>query len=295
MPDIMGAKDIAFPHLGIYLENVPKSFTIFGFTIALYGVVIGIGMLLGILLAAHIAKKENMNPDVIWDFAIYAVIFAIIGARLYYVAFSWNQYKDNLLSIFYLRQGGLAIYGGVIGGFATLFIYSHIKKINPFKIGDCAVFGLVIGQIVGRWGNFFNREVFGGYTDSLFAMRLPVDAVRASDIKQTHLDGMAAMGDVNFIQVHPTFLYEGVWNLCLLIAMLHRRRNPYRPVIDSGYTDSSITAAWFCDVHRSSDCRYRNKNEIKKETGLACFFLYTVKRKIQLLTISVLSIQKGDC
>ena len=225
MPDIMGAKDIAFPQLGIYLENVPKSFTIFGFTIALYGVVIGIGMLLGILLAAHIAKKENMNPDVIWDFAIYAVIFAIIGARLYYVAFSWNQYKDNLLSIFYLRQGGLAIYGGVIGGFATLFIYSHIKKINPFKIGDCAVFGLVIGQIVGRWGNFFNREVFGGYTDSLFAMRLPVDAVRASDIKQTHLDGMAAMGDVNFIQVHPTFLYEGVWNLCLLIAMFVFRKH----------------------------------------------------------------------
>ena len=104
MPDIMGAKDIAFPHLGIYLENVPKSFTIFGFTIALYGVVIGMGMLLGILLAAHIAKKENMNPDVIWDFAIYAVIFAIIGARLYYVAFSWDQYKDNLLSIFYLDR-----------------------------------------------------------------------------------------------------------------------------------------------------------------------------------------------
>lgn len=225
MPDIIGAKDIAFPHLGIYLENVPKSFTIFGFTIALYGVVIGIGMLLGILLAAHIAKKENMNPDVIWDFAIYAVIFAIIGARLYYVAFSWDQYKDNLLSIFYLRQGGLAIYGGVIGGFATLFIYSYTKKINPFKIGDCAVFGLVIGQIVGRWGNFFNREVFGGYTDSLFAMRLPVDAVRASDIKQTHLDGMAAMGDVNFIQVHPTFLYEGVWNLCLLIAMFVFRKH----------------------------------------------------------------------
>lgn len=225
MPDIMGAKDIAFPHLGIYLENVPKSFTIFGFTIALYGVVIGIGMLLGILLAAHIAKKEQMNPDVIWDFAIYAVIFAIIGARLYYVAFSWDQYKDNLLSIFNTRQGGLAIYGGVIGGFATLFIYSHIKKLNPFKIGDCAVFGLVLGQIMGRWGNFFNREVFGGYTDSVFAMRLPVDAVRASDIKQTHLDGMAAMGNVNFIQVHPTFLYEGVWNLALLIIMYVFRKH----------------------------------------------------------------------
>lgn len=228
MPDIMGAKDIAFPNLGIYLENVPKSFTVFGFTIALYGVVIGIGMLLGILLAAHIAKKENMNPDTIWDFAIYAVIFSIIGARLYYVAFSWDLYKDDLLSILNTRQGGLAIYGGVIGGFTTLFVYCHIKKISPFQIGDCSVFGLVLGQIIGRWGNFFNREVFGGYTDSLFAMRLPVDAVRAGDIKQTHLDGMAAMGDVNFIQVHPTFLYEGVWNLCLLIAMcLFRRHKKY--------------------------------------------------------------------
>ena len=133
MPDIMGAKDIAFPHLGIYLENVPKSFTIFGFTIALYGVVIGMGMLLGILLAAHIAKKENMNPDVIWDFAIYAVIFAIIGARLYYVAFSWDQYKDNLIHILYFREGGLAIFGGVIAAVITFYVYVKIKKQNFFK------------------------------------------------------------------------------------------------------------------------------------------------------------------
>ena len=219
----MGINDIAFPHLGIYLENVPKSFSVFGFEIALYGLIIGIGVICGVLMAVHIAKLEKMDPDIIWDFAIYAVIFSVIGARIYYVVFSWDLYKDNLISIFNTRQGGLAIYGGVIGAFSTLFVYSRIKKLSPYQIGDCGVYGLVLGQVIGRWGNFFNREAFGGFTDSLFSMRLPVDAVRAKDIAQSHLDGMAQMatdGAVNFIQVHPTFLYEGIWNLCLLIAML---------------------------------------------------------------------------
>lgn len=111
----------------------------------------------------------------------------------------------------------------MIGAFATLFVYSRIKKRSPYQIGDCGVYGLVLGQIIGRWGNFFNREAFGSFTDSLFAMRLPLDAVRVKDVAQSHLDGMAQMssdGAVNFIQVHPTFLYEGVWNLCLLVVML---------------------------------------------------------------------------
>lgn len=228
MPDIMGANDIAFPHLGIYLENVPKSFFIFGFEVALYGIIIYIGIILGVLLAAKVAKLEGVDADIIWDFAIYAVIFSVIGARIYYVIFSWDMYKDNLWNILNLRQGGLAIYGAVIAAFITLFIFCRIKKISPYQIGDCGVHGLVIGQIVGRWGNFFNREVFGGYTDSLFAMRLPVDSVRPWDIAQSHLEGKAAMGDVNFIQVHPTFLYEGVWNLGLLIFMLiYRKRKKY--------------------------------------------------------------------
>lgn len=228
MPDMMDVKDIAFPHLGIYLENIPRKFSIFGFDIAFYGVIIGIGVLLGVLMAVHMAKKEKMDPDIIWDFAIYAVIFSVIGARLYYVAFSWNQYKDNLLSILNTRQGGLAIYGGVIGAFLTLFIYSKIKKLSPYKIGDCGVFGLVLGQIIGRWGNFFNREAFGQYTDSLLAMRLPVDAVRAQDITESHLAGIMAMGDVNFIQVHPTFFYEGIGNLIVLVCMyLYHKKKKY--------------------------------------------------------------------
>ena len=219
----MGINDIAFPHLGIYLENVPKSFSVFGFQIAFYGLIIGLGVICGVLMAVHIAKLEKMDSDIIWDFAIYAVIFSVIGARLYYVLFSWDLYKNNLLSIFNTRQGGLAIYGGVLGAFATLFVYCRIKKLSPYQIGDCGVYGLVLGQIIGRWGNFFNREAFGSFTDSLFAMRLPLDAVRVKDVAQSHLDGMARMssdGAVNFIQVHPTFLYEGVWNLCLLAVML---------------------------------------------------------------------------
>ena len=159
MPDIMDVKDIAFPNLGIYFEGLPRSFTIFGFEIAFYGLIIGIGVVLGVLMAVHIAKWEQMDPDIIWDFAIYAVLFSVIGARIYYVVFSWDMYKNNLLSIFNTRQGGMAIYGGVIGAFATLFIYCRIKKLSPYQIGDCGVYGLVLGQIIGRWGNFFNRRV----------------------------------------------------------------------------------------------------------------------------------------
>ena len=131
---MMNAGDIAFPHLGIYLENVPRSFTVFGFEIAFYGLIIGIGVLAGILMAVHQAKVSGENPDTIWDFAIYAVIFSVIGARIYYVIFAWDYYKDNLLSIFNTRNGGMAIYGGVIGAFLTLFLYCKIKKINPNTI-----------------------------------------------------------------------------------------------------------------------------------------------------------------
>lgn len=224
MSDMMGTSDIAFPHLGIYLSNLPKSFSVFGFTIAFYGVLIGIGVLAGVYMAVYISKKEKMNPDIIWDFAIYAVIFSVICARIYYVIFMWDQYKDNLLSIFNTRQGGLAIYGGVIGAFITLFVYSKIKKTKALAIGDCGVFGLILGQIIGRWGNFFNREVFGEYTDNILAMRLPVEAVRPSDISVLQQQNMLVAGNINYIQAHPTFLYEGLLNLIILALMLFYRQ-----------------------------------------------------------------------
>lgn len=223
MQDIMDVADIAFPHLGIYLRNVPRSFSVFGFSIAFYGVIIGLGIFCGILLAAHIAKKEQLNPDLIWDFAIYAIIFSIIGARIYYVIFRWDLYQDDLLSIFNTRKGGLAIYGAVIAAFITLWVYCRVKKQKFLQIADICVPALVLGQIIGRWGNFMNREVFGEYTDSLLTMRLPIDAVRSSDISESIASHI--IEGTNYIQVHPTFLYEGLWNLALLLFMLVYRQH----------------------------------------------------------------------
>lgn len=218
MPDWMGDGDIAFPNLGIYLENVPKSFTIFGVEIALYGIIIGIGVVLAFLLVSVVAKKLGMNPDDFYDLGMYLVIFGILGARIYYVIFSWDYYKHNLSEILNIRQGGLAIYGGVIAGFITLIIYCKMKQKNVFQMGDVAFQGVLVGQIMGRWGNFTNREVFGGYSDGLFAMRLPESAVRNRDITEDIRVHMAE--GTNYIQVHPTFLYESVYNLILLILIL---------------------------------------------------------------------------
>lgn len=223
MQDIMGTMDIAFPNLGIYLKNVPKTFTVFGFSIALYGVIIAIGVLAGVLLAAHVANLEKLNPDIIWDFAIYAIIFSIIGARVYYVIFSWDRYKNNLGDIFNTRKGGMAIYGAVIAAFLTLWIYCRKKKQSFLQLADICVPGLVLGQVIGRWGNFTNREVFGEYTDSLLAMRLPVEMVRTSDISEKIAAHMTE--GINYIQVHPTFLYESLWNLALLTVMLLYRKH----------------------------------------------------------------------
>lgn len=223
MQDMMGTMDIAFPNLGIYLKNVPKTFTVFGFPIALYGVIIAVGVLAGVLLAAHVAKLEKLDPDIIWDFAIYAIIFSIIGGRIYYVIFSWDRYKDNLLDIFNTRKGGMAIYGAVIAAFLTLWIYCRKKKQSFLQLADICVPGLVLGQVIGRWGNFTNREVFGEYTDNLLAMRLPVEMVRAGDISEKIAAHMTE--EINYIQVHPTFLYESLWNLALLVVMLLYRKH----------------------------------------------------------------------
>lgn len=220
----MNAGDIAFPNLGIYLENVPRYFTVFGFEIYFYGVFIVIGMAAGFFLALHLAKATGQNPDTYWDFALIVIFVSVLGARIYYVIFEWDSFKDDLLSIFNIRNGGLAIYGGVIAAFITLFIFCRVKKLNALLVGDTCMPGLILGQAIGRWGNFMNREVFGGYSNGLFSMQLPVAAVRDQTDITAEIIAHIPEG-ANYINVHPTFLYESVWNLFILALLLLYRRH----------------------------------------------------------------------
>ncbi len=212
-------KNINFPHLGIYLENVGKSISIFGFEIAFYGITIAAAMLAGLWIAMRTAKKTGQNPDMYFDMGMLAIFCALIGARAYYVVFAWENYKNNLLEIFNLRHGGLAIYGGVIGGAVAVYMFARMKKQKFLQLADTASVGLVLGQIIGRWGNFFNREAFGGYTDNLFAMQLPLDAVYSWDVTPEMMENLRTAGGVQYIQVHPTFLYESLWNLMVLVLL----------------------------------------------------------------------------
>lgn len=134
--------------------------------------------------------------------------------------FSWDYYRENLIEIFNIRQGGLAIYGGIIGGILTVFFFCRFRKLDFRTVLDTAVPGLVWGQVVGRWGNFFNREAFGEYTDSILAMQLPVSDVRVHEITQKMRENLGVIDGVEYIQVHPTFLYESLWNLGVLLIVL---------------------------------------------------------------------------
>lgn len=216
--------EINFPNLGIYLNHVGKNISIFGFSIAYYGIVIVTGMMIAIWLAQREAKRTGQNPDQYLDLAMIGIAAGIAGARIYYVAFAWDYYKDDLLSIFNIRQGGLAIYGGIIGACIAVVIYSRKKKQSFGLLMDTASMSIVFGQIMGRWGNFFNREAFGDYTNNLFAMQLPVSAVRANEITQKMWDHVVTVNGVEYIQVHPTFLYESLWNVAVLLFLFWFRK-----------------------------------------------------------------------
>lgn len=233
--------NINFPHLGIELKNVGTGIEIFGFRIAYYGMVIGFGMLCGWMIAEWMARRTGQKSEIYLDFALVAIIASVIGARVYYVIFALDEFADNPLSVFNLRTGGLAIYGGIIAGVLSAIIYARVKKYSFWLMADTACVGLVTGQIIGRWGNFFNREAFGKYYDGLFAMQLNVNDVSGIYHNTTSLsrleelyqgkeaalarileirNHMVTIGDATYIQVHPTFLYESVWNLCLLIILI---------------------------------------------------------------------------
>ena len=192
--------EISFPMLGDWSVNPPYSFTVFGFEIYFYGVIIAAAFILAALFCARKAAEFGLTSDDLFDLVIWLIPACIIGARLYYVLFKLDYFIANPSKIFSVRDGGLAIYGGIIAGVITGIIWSRRKKIPVFAVGDLAAFGLLIGQAVGRWGNFINREAFGAETDVFCRMGL-------------------TMPGQETLYVHPTFLYESLWNLAGLIIL----------------------------------------------------------------------------
>ncbi len=212
--------NINFPHLGIELEHVGQSISIFGFHITYYGMLTGLALVAGIVITIYFAAKSRQNMEHYLDLVIGSVLWGIVGARIWYVLFSWENYRGHFFRIFNLRQGGLAFYGALTAAVLFTFFYAKRKRENPMRLLDTACVGLIAGQIIGRVGNFFNRESFGGYTDGLFAMQLPVDAVRTADITEKMREHIIELDGISYIQVHPAFLYEMVWNLIILILLL---------------------------------------------------------------------------
>ncbi len=193
---------ISFPVLGGLRLDPPSFFTLFGRPVYFYGVLIALGFLLAILYCSRRAPEFGLTEDEFVDLMLRLIPLSIVGARLYFVAFRWRDYADDPLRVFALREGGLAIYGGIIAGVLVITVFCRRRRIPVTAMLDLGAFGVLIGQIIGRWGNFLNREAFGRETEIFCRMGLTDPAG-------------------NTVYVHPTFLYESLWNL---IGFLFLRR-----------------------------------------------------------------------
>lgn len=212
---------ISFPSFGIEV-NPPRTLSIGPFTAHYYGLIIAVGLILAVLYACKRSKEFGLKEDDIMDGVLWVTPFAIICARVYYVAFSWADYAENPISVLYIWEGGIAIYGGVIGAIIGVAVLCRVKKIRMSTVLDLVLLGFLIGQSMGRWGNFFNREAFGAATDSFFRM------------------GLFNQVTGEWEYYHPTFLYESLWNLLGLI-LLHflSKKRQYDGQVALGY------AAWY--------------------------------------------------
>ena len=214
---------VQFPGLGLSFHLNRVAFTIGGVSIYWYGVCIAVGLCLALIFAFRHSLEFGVDPDSMVDVILIGVVLGIISARAYYVAMAPFKY-ENIWEMIAIRDGGLAIYGGIIGGFLFGGLACKWRGVPVLPMFDLTAMGFLIGQGCGRWGNFFNKEAFGGYTDNLFAMRYQLSQVRASDVTTDILQNLVTVNGVDYIQVHPTFLYESMWSLCVFIILLILQR-----------------------------------------------------------------------
>ena len=217
----MNYTSISFPSFGITVDP-PRSFSLGPLTIHLYGLVIAVGLMLAVLYCCRRCKEFGLKEDDILDGVLWITPFAIVCARIYYVVFSWQDYAANPISVLYIWEGGIAIYGGVLGAVLGIAVFCRIKKLKMATVLDLVLLGFLIGQSIGRWGNYFNREAFGAPTETFFRMGL--------------MNSVTGQWEY----YHPTFLYESVWNLVglVLLHVLSKKRR-YDGQVALGY------AAWY--------------------------------------------------
>lgn len=209
---------VRFPNLGLEFEYVPVSVRVFGFEITFFGILLAVGMLLGMVFVVLEAKRKKQDANLYLGMMIFGLAGGFIGARFFYVLLSWSVYKTDIMKVFDTRSGGMVFYGGLLGGVLAAAIFCRIKKAAFMEMADVAVKGLLIGQIIGRWGNFFNRESFGEYTSNVLTMQLPLSNVRAGEVTPWMRENLVTIDNVSYIQATPLFLYESIW--CLLLLLL---------------------------------------------------------------------------
>lgn len=190
----------------------PVAFSLGSLEVRWYGILIALGIVLGFIVVQREMVKRGMHPEFFTDLLIWAVPIAIISARIYYVVFTWDYYKDHLGQIIQIWEGGIAIHGALIGAFLTTYVFTKRRGVSFWKVVDIAAPGLLIGQIIGRWGNFMNQEAHGGPVSEKF---LETTIIPDWIMNQMTIEG---------ITYHPTFLYESMWNIIALLLILVLRR-----------------------------------------------------------------------
>lgn len=212
---------VRFPNLGFMFQYEDRPISVLGFEVTIYGLLIAAGMLCGVLFVIAAAKRQKQDINRYLEASILALIGGVIGARLYYVAFSWKEFSGRSWKLICdISSGGMAIYGGILGASLLVAVYCRIRRQSFGQTADTLSIGLLIGQIIGIWGNFFNREGFGEYTEGLFTMRLPFESVQSSAVTDKMMDNRILIDGVEYIQAHPLVIYECAWCLILLILLL---------------------------------------------------------------------------